>query len=353
VEIAVMEPDTVEPETVEAQNFEPGTVEWIEGRLERAGGAMDLTELEATLAAEPGAPEPTVMRDRLRHSPRFVMLPENRVGLTRDFLQGAFFRYTVTPWELERGVLLLNGTELSLVAGLALEAVDQAISWKDVGNGEPQRTRLARQDLPDNMGGAWVLPALGAWYAERDVQPGDDVVVHVRDLATPLLVIDRVPFLERDEGPISRRNARLVEAAIEVLTEEPSDWMTLDRLLNQLVARYDFRSPYPPDSLGQRLVIQDNRFTLSKEGREVRLSHFHHDETAIAYLSHLRSPEEALTIFFEEYPPTESGDREKALRYLEALWKRTPRPELGGLTPLEAEERRHKIIPFPRSPGAE
>lgn len=332
--------------------MEPGTVEWIEARLEEAGGAMAVAELEDALLSTGPKADVAAMYDRLRHSPRFVSLPEGRIGLTADFVRGAFFRYSITPWELERGVLLLNGTELSLLTALALEGSDQAISWKDVGNGEPSRTRLARQDLPDGLDGAWVLPALGSWFAERGVEPGDDLVVHVRDLSVPLLVFDRVPFLERDEGTINRRTARMVEAAIGVLREEPTDWVPLERLLRHLVARFDFRSPFPPDSLGQRVVVQDNRFTLSKDGREVRLSHFHHDETALLYLSRLNSPQEALSTFFEEYPPTEPGDKDKAVKYLEALWLRTPRPELDGLTPAEAEERRHKIVPFPRAPKA-
>lgn len=332
-------------------SIQPGTVEWIQAQLAGAGGTLAIAELEDAMLREAPDADMQALRDRVRHSPLFASMPEGRVGLTADFLQGAFFRYTITPWELERGVLLLNGTELSLLTALALEGSDQAMSWKDVGNGEPQRIRLARQDLPDGLGDAWVLPALGGWFADREVQPGDDLVVHVRDLQVPLLVFDRVAFLDRDEGTIARRNARMVEAAIAVLREESLGWVSLERLLRHLLARFDFRSPSPPDSIGQRLVIQDNRFTLSRDGREVRLSHFHHDETALLFLSQLRNPEEALSTFFEEYPPTEPGDKDKALRYLEALWQRTPRPELDGLTPHEAEERRHKIVPFPRSPN--
>jgi hypothetical protein len=337
----------------------PGTVEWLQALLSARGGSAAIAEIQAALMnAEPetGAPEQATqgegpaeareasVRDRLRHSPLFVTLPDERVALTRLYLQGANFRYSPASWELAQGLLSLEATELALVCAQSGGGPDPELSWRGLHDEAPNRTRLARAER------GWVLPGLSAWFAAVGFEAGDDLLVHVREIEGPLLVFERVSRFARDEGPIARRNALLLEAAIGVLREEGGGWLGVDRLLKQLVARYDFRRLVPPDSFGQRLLVGETRFTLSRDGGAVRLSYFYHDDTARAFLATCASPQEALPAFFEEFPPDGAGDREKALRYLEALWEETPRPELGGLTPTEARAQEAKIVPFGR-PG--
>lgn len=316
--------------------MEPGSIEWLRALLEEQG-PIPMSMLEAALAQERAGE----WQERLQHSPLFVTLPGGMVDLTRRYLDGAYFRYTPTDRELKEGILLLDGTELSLVCAQGPISPDPEIYWRDLDDEEVHHARLARTGL------AWVMPGLGPWFERMGFRHGDDLVAHVRSVAQPLLVFDHVPVLERDEGALARRNQRLVESAIAWLASEPG-WVSLERLLKELVARYNFRSSYPPDSFGHRLLERDNRFTLSDDGRAIRLSYFHHDDTARAYLARLSAPVEALPAFLEEYPPVRPGDRDKALAYLERLWRETPRPELDGLTPAEAEELQAKIVPFTR-----
>jgi hypothetical protein len=287
------------------------------------------------------------MRARVAHVPSFVWLPGDRVGLTRRYLQSAYFRYTPSTWELEQGLLRLDGTELALVCAQGAAGLDREVCWRGIDEHQARTARLARSD------DRWVLPGLGAWFDHVGFTFGDDVVIHVRDVDAPLFVFDRESRFDRDEGPIARRNAALSEAAIQVLAESREPWLSVDRLVKLLVARFDFRAGTAPDSFSQRLLEQDNRFTLAPSGREVRLSHFHHEDTARAYLAGLHTPSEALPAFLEEYPPQSNEDREKAFAYLESLWRHTPRPEYDGMTQAQWEEAQHKILPFvPREPRA-
>jgi hypothetical protein len=332
-----MEPDTLEP----------GSVEWLTDRLEAQGGESPMAALEEALTASLPSNDGSeaaisLMRTRVLHAPQMVALPGDRVALTRHFLQGAYFRYTPTTWELERGVLRLETSELALVCALDDTGLDQEVRWRGLDESEPHTVRLARSD------GFWVLPGLGGWFDATGFTFGDDVVVHVREVRPPLFVLDRVSRFDRDEGPISRRNARLVELAIAILAESGEGWLAVDRLVKMLVGRYDYRGSTPPDSFGQRLLDQDTRFTQGKDGREVRLSHFHHEDTARAYLARVNSAAEALPVFFEEYPPQGPDDRDKALAYLEQLWRHTPRAELNGLTPAQMTDPASKIVPFGR-----
>lgn len=335
---------TMEPGTVE-----PGTVEWVMERLAANGETMPVATLEDALDARmDGLDEAArkearaLLRMRLAIAPGIVLMAGAQVALLRHYVQGAFFRYTPSSWELEKGVLRLDSTELALVCAQASPERDQEVCWRDVSETEAHQARLARDD------DRWVLPGLGGWFDHTGFTFGDDVVVHVRDAAIPLFVLDRVSRFDRDEGPISRRNAQLAETAIAILEEAAGGWTLVDRLLKQLVARFDFRAPTPPDSFGQRLLDQDNRFTVSREGREVRLSHFHHEDTARAFMAGMKSPAAALAAFFEEYPPQGHDDREKALAYLEQLWRHTPREEYNGLTPAQWDDPKGKIVPFPR-----
>lgn len=330
---------------MEPETLEPGSVEWLLDRLETQGGEAPMAALEEALGASVGADAQAAveaMRTRVMLMPQFVLLPGDRVALTRHFLQGAYFRYTPTTWELERGVLRLEASELALVCAQDGSGLDQEVRWRALDEADPHTVRLARFD------GSWVLPGLSDWYDHTGFTFGDDVVVHVREVAPPLFVLDRVSRFDRDEGPISRRNARLLETAIAVLAESGEGWLAVDRLLKLLVGRFDFRASTPPDSFGQRLLDQDTRFTQAKDGREVRLSHFHHEDTARAFMARVSSPAEALTVFFEEYPPQGPEDRDKALAYLEQLWRHTPRAELNGLTPAQLDDPDGKIVPFGR-----
>lgn len=339
----------MEPGTSEPGVSEPGTVEWIMEHLAAHGEVMPVAALEAALDErlsaidEAGRAEArALLRMRLTIAPGLVLMADEQVALLRHHVQGAFFRYTPSSWELEKGVLRLDSTELALVCAQASPERDQEVCWRDVAETAAHPARLARDE------NRWVLPGLGGWFDHTGFTFGDDVVVHVRDAATPLFVLDRVSRFDRDEGPITRRNARLAETAIAILAETSGGWMLVDRLLKLLVARFDFRAPTPPDSFGQRLLDQDNRFTVSREGREVRLSHFHHEDTARAYMAGVKSPAAALAAFFEEYPPQGADDREKALAYLEQLWRHTPREEYNGLTPAQWDDSNGKIVPFTR-----
>jgi hypothetical protein len=320
----------------------PGSSPWIENFLQSREGQAPVSALEEAIGEHLEALEE--LRGRLRHAPQFVLLSEGRMGLTRDFLQGAYFRYTPSAHDLEHGALRLEGTELALVGALSPSALDLEMRFRLADEDTIHHARLVRLD------DAWILPGLGGIFEALQFEFGDDLLVHVRELNGPLFVLGHVSRLERDEGAIRRRNARLEEAAIGILSQEPGAWLSLDGLLKQLIAHYDFRSVLPPDSFGTRLLYQDNRFTVGRAGREVRLSHFQHDDLARAYLSRLSSPAEALSAFFEEYPPENDHDRAKALSTLEALWQDVPRPELGGLTPRLERERADKIVNFVR-PG--
>lgn len=324
---------------------ELGTVDWITERLTAHGGDMPVAALESALAEglAPGdgtAEALALLRTRLTIAPGLVKVGRDRVALLRRFVQGAFFRYTPSTWELEKGVLRLDSTELALVCAQASPDSDQEVCWRDVSESAAHQVRLARND------GRWVLPGLEGWFDQTGFTFGDDLVVHVKEAATPLFVFDRVSRFDRDEGPIARRNACLTETAIAILAESEEGWMLVDRLLKLLLARFDFRAATPPDSFGQRLLDQDNRFTLAREGRSLRLSHFHHEDTARAYLATVNSSAAALAAFFEEYPPQNGDDRDKAIAYLEQLWRHTPRAELDGLTPAQWGEPNRKIVPF-------
>ena len=114
---------------------EPGGVEWLRERLAASGDEASWDELSsALLAALPAGQDPEAaleaMRVRITHVPSFVWLFDARVGLTRHYLQGAFFRYTPSTWELEQGLLRLDGTELALVCAQGAAGLDREVCWR-------------------------------------------------------------------------------------------------------------------------------------------------------------------------------------------------------------------------------
>lgn len=330
--------------------MQPGDLDWIIRQVTANGGRATLAMLEAALGpAEEGAI--AALHARAALAPQLTRLASGELALLRDRIEGAYFRAAPDVYELSRGLLRLEGLELALALACAAPSSgpDLAVAWRAMTDAEHavHRTRLVRVE---EAGGLWALPGLEAWYGAVDFAHGDDVIVHVRDLAGPVLVLDHLPRTDRDEGAIARRNKHVLDAAHAALQDAGAtgDWLALERLLRLVVGRFDYRQGLPPDPLPTRLLGLDPRFLLARDGREVRLAHFHADETARRYLGSVGSPEEALGTFLEEYPPGEPGDRDKALATLRTLWRETPRVELGGLTPAQAELRAQKIVPFPR-----
>jgi hypothetical protein len=327
--------------------MQPGDLDWIVACLEQHGGALPEAALERELrAVDPSAV--AALRTHLAAAPPLTRLADGTVALLRERVQGANFRLTPAPWEHAQGTLRLDGTEVAAaLAGAGRPPGPQLeVAWRglDEPPAGPHRTLLAPGG-PD--GQAWVLPGLEAWYAAVGFQHGDDVIVHVRDLDAALLVLDHAPRLDRDEGVLRRRTARVLDAACAVL-EEAGGWLTLERLQALILGRVDHRQGTPPDPFNARLVELEPRLLLAPDGQRVRLAHFHTDAAARRYLARVASVAEALPAFLEEYPPREPADQAKALDALEALWRDTPREELDGRTPAEEEALAAKIVPFPR-----
>jgi hypothetical protein len=219
--------------------MQPGDLDWIVACLEQHGGAMSLPALERELlGVDPGGLE--ALRTRLAVAPQLTRLADGQVALLRDRVQGANFRLAPAPWEHAQGVLRLDGTEVAaaLASQGQRQGPDRDVSWRglDEPPAGPHRTRLARGG-PD--GQALLLTGLEGWYAGVGFQHGDDVIVHIRDLATPLLVLDHVPRLDRDEGVLRRRTARVVDAACAVL-EETDGWLALEHLQARVLGHVDY-----------------------------------------------------------------------------------------------------------------
>ncbi|MFP5500862.1 MAG: hypothetical protein ACLGIN_00140 [Candidatus Sericytochromatia bacterium] len=313
--------------------MERGTVDWIEDRLADSGGEVGVRALEAAMREEGASDEEVAaLHVRLRRSPRLLTLPGRTVALTRRYLVGARFRYMLTGWEVAHGVLSLEGTELPLVLGQGAREAEQAVRWGLEREREIRRVLLARRDGPDRRP-AWVLPGLGEYFEAHGLGAGDDLLVRVEEIEEPLLRLGHVAFEARDAA-IAVRNAELTAAAASMLAEAGS-WVGMGWVLKQLLGRFDYRQAPPPDAFGRRLAMADRRFLLSPDGDEIREAHFHDETTAMRYLSRLSAPEEALSAYYEERPGDGAPRRAEALASLEALWRRTPRPELGGLTPAE------------------
>lgn len=321
--------------------MEPGSEAWIAAQLAKAGRPIAYEALAAELPPAAAA----ALEDRLLTSPLFV-----RVGagarptwaLLAPYLAGATFRYALTEADLAAGALRLEGRAVMFAIAPRLGDAACEVAWRDLEETEPHRARLEQR--PEGC----LLPGLGGFFAAHGLVAGDDVLVHVRELAAPTFVLDAQPRLERDEAAIERANRRLAAAALALLQEDGAGWTPIDRLIRRLVARHDYRRGTPPDAFAERLLLRDDRFTLSLDGLAVRPSHFRRDDTARAYLARVGSPSEALPAFLEEYPPVAEADREKALALLTAWWRDIPRPELGGQTPAQAEAEAAKIVPFPR-----
>ncbi|MDB5099100.1 MAG: hypothetical protein JWM80_3521 [Cyanobacteria bacterium RYN_339] len=325
--------------------MQPGDLDWIVNCLEQNDGHMPLEALERELsAADPAGL--AALRERVAAAPQITRLGNGELALLRERVTAANFRLTPQPWEHAQGVLRLDGTEVAVA--LATQGPPGEVSWRglDEPPAGPHRASLAPGG-PDAK--ALVLPGVDAWYAAVGFAHGDDVLVHVRDVTTPLLVLDHVPRLDRDEGVLRRRSARVLDAACDVL-EELGGWVPFERLLARVLGLIDYRQGTPPEAFTARLVGVEPRLLVSADGRQVRLAHFHTDAAARRYLSQVPNLADALPAFLEEFPPREPADREKAQASLEALWRETPRPELDGLTPAEADALAAKIVPFPR-PG--
>ncbi len=321
--------------------MEAGSVAWIAARLAEAGGPLGR---EALMEGLPPA-NAEGLDNLLLASPLFVRLSRGGRpvwGLMAPFLLGATFRYALTETDLAMRALRFEGREVMFAIAQRPGGPDPAVAWRDLGEAAPHHTRLASGPT------GWTLPGLGEFFAAHALAAGDDVLIHVRDLETPTFVLDAQPRLDRDEAAIERANMRLAAAALALLQEDGAAWTPVDRLTKRLIARHEYRRGTPPDTFGERLLVRDDRFTLAHDGHAVRPSHFRKDDTARAFLARVSAPQDALPAFLEEYPPTTEADRGKAIALLTAWWRDTPRRELRGLTPAQAEAEAAKIVQFPR-----
>ena len=159
------------------------TLNWILATIDAHQGAVPPFALEQALDTE-DEKRVLALRKLLTTTLQVTRNAAGELCRVRDRLEGASFRITPGAQDLADGHLALGGAELGLV--LACGGVDdepgRLLSWRGL---EAAGTNIQSGPLVASPGGVWALSGLKPWFEATQFEPGDDVVVHVRDLSGP------------------------------------------------------------------------------------------------------------------------------------------------------------------------
>ncbi len=251
----------------------------VRDELAGAGGPLTISELMRRLLSD--TPQETAekrVRSALASNNRHVVrVGRGRYDLVERRLEGARFRYRVSPWECKSGLLYV-ADDLEFVFG-AGEARGRSFADRDLtlrdGDGQTIEATPAEEwgPLPPHsrtaFGGQmryWLIAGLGPFYRKNRLTAADDLIITVESVRPARYCLWAEKDWDRDEESIRAAGDDVVETChfmLKYTKQAPAD-----TLMHRLAGLYDFRrgpAPYLPMLLlprDPRFIFFDMRYYL-------------------------------------------------------------------------------------------
>lgn len=187
-----------------------------------------------------------------------------------NHLNGNAFRQPLSAADVSSGGLVL-GIEswLALWPDFFVGALRSAGAVTlELAGGPVLETHVEHLVQGESFWGLKPMPALAAWYQRVGAVSGDDLIVHVVDVAARRYTVSLARRAERDSGAITARNQTLADVA-ERLVRQGADDMPDSYLIPRLIASDVYQHALPPEPW-DKILRADLRFVV-REGRNAWL----------------------------------------------------------------------------------
>ncbi|OGR00720.1 MAG: hypothetical protein A2284_14110 [Deltaproteobacteria bacterium RIFOXYA12_FULL_61_11] len=237
----------------------------IERVLLQAGMPLTLEEiLDGLLVADPSLRQRSSEVHRVLQrwtNDLFVTTSDNRFALTLDLLAGARFRITPRAYELEEGILELDGGKLFVFWPLFFSSgrSERLVRLQLEGGLVMERPIVALDLGLEDEYVRYVLPDLTFWYRQQRLELGDDLLIQVLDRAGTTYAIRKFARTARGERAIQRENRKLADVAFSVLKNAGERCEAQPTLMRMVFGRYPHKGPTIPDML-DLVLAEDSRF---------------------------------------------------------------------------------------------
>lgn len=189
----------------------------------------------------------------------------------RAAMCGVRFRHTITRWEAENGVIIVNEDftpffpghryEFEKVMKNDLRLLDEAGEGLSFTVGIKQIR--AKDPLLGEFTETHLCLNLPLWFLQQNVTEGDSILFTIEQWQPPVWEIEHEPVALRNQPAIAARNEELAEILFEILEAEQSERVYLVDTLPPAILRVSDPYGYPGDPWTE--VIQtDGRMRYSE-----------------------------------------------------------------------------------------
>ncbi len=240
-------------------------IEQIAAQLENPISIDDFAARVLTLWPSQAKDPARSVRDAVRGydvMEHVLLLDKKTVIPTRVALRGVRFRVTLSPVELERGMLLI---EPNFTGFVPRRTEAETIKFIDV-NGQviPTSVVTLEQEIQSPLFGSQISkqPAfdLRAWYEQNQIAADDNLLVTIVDWHAARFQLERETADERarHRAEIEQRNRELADALFDMLEKASYERLWPHKTIPTLYARLPDHKIYPGDHWAQ-VVKQDER----------------------------------------------------------------------------------------------
>jgi hypothetical protein len=242
----------VEGEIMESSERYPGYVAKVAKALSAAPQSLSVDDLVEEVAGARAASRGarSVVHRALKELFQAVPVAPDRYGWLSNLLRGSYFRHTLAPEEVRKGILLLDELEHAAFFPQFFQyhrADARKIKVEFFGGDMIQAEAAIEKKT-------WCLrigKPLVDWIDEQGGQPHDDLIIGVLDAVSGVYTLRLQPHEVRDEELIQTHNMELAALAEELVNGRRRDEKLIPtwELAAMLIGRGVFAETTPPDDL--------------------------------------------------------------------------------------------------------
>ena len=233
--------------------------EKIREALNKAGHSLSINEV-SSLA---GLRKAQARNAANYYDSEIVPVGEGKIDLLTQAYKGRGLRVSPTRQDIEAGIV--HSDELSVYLW-PLREIKQAIAISE------RREKFALKKefgLSDRQS---VISGFSRWYQMTHFQVGDDIIFRCCSLGNQKFNIFHLPFKERNEEEIARKNYQLGEIIYNLLKYTPDKFENIYFLARKSLLRDLYLDEILPDELFR--ALSKNRYLLIFEVKYRKVSYF-------------------------------------------------------------------------------
>jgi len=233
--------------------------EKVREALKRAGHPLSIDEVSSYT----GLRKTQVRGTANYYNSDIVSVGGGKINLLTRAYKGRGLRLTPAGEDIEAGVV--RGDELSVYLW-PLRVPKEVIA---IGEGGEKFTLKKEFGLSARQS---VISGFSGWYKMENFQAGDDIILRCSDLEEQEFNIFHLPFKERKEEEIARKNHQLGEIIYNLLKYTPEKFEIIFFLARKFLLRDLYLEKILPDELFH--ALSKNRYLLIFEEKERKVSYF-------------------------------------------------------------------------------